>query len=150
MKLGQKRFGAILILVGALATFGVLAASKPEPFASLTNTDRAAAAAGAGPPSRGRRSTSLLAAASAESGLPRSGDSRTVAVERGLRVRAPSPMSARNVAVESGRTAAPSAEWFRGVRRAKLLAWASLGWMTIEGVAAVFAGIMAGSIALIG
>ena len=36
------------------------------------------------------------------------------------------------------------------VRRAQLLAWASLLWMTAEGVIAVVAGILAGSIALIG
>ncbi len=36
------------------------------------------------------------------------------------------------------------------VRRAQLLAWSSLVWMTVEGVVAVVAGIAAGSIALIG
>jgi divalent metal cation (Fe/Co/Zn/Cd) transporter len=36
------------------------------------------------------------------------------------------------------------------VRRAQLLAWASLAWMTAEGAIAIAAGIMAGSIALIG
>ena len=35
-------------------------------------------------------------------------------------------------------------------RRAKLLSWLSLGWMTIEGVVAIVAGIVAGSVALIG
>jgi divalent metal cation (Fe/Co/Zn/Cd) transporter len=34
--------------------------------------------------------------------------------------------------------------------RAKLLSWLSLAWMTVEGVVAVAAGIVAGSIALIG
>ena len=38
----------------------------------------------------------------------------------------------------------------RLVRRVQLLAWGSLLWMTAEGVIAVTAGIMAGSIALIG
>lgn len=38
----------------------------------------------------------------------------------------------------------------RLVRRARFLAWASLAWMTAEGLIAVVAGIMAGSIALIG
>jgi divalent metal cation (Fe/Co/Zn/Cd) transporter len=59
-------------------------------------------------------------------------------------------MSTRDIAVASERTAAGSAEWLRWARRARLLAWASLGWMTIEGVVAVVAGIAAGSIALIG
>ena len=36
------------------------------------------------------------------------------------------------------------------MRRARLLAWGSLAWMTAEGVVAVVAGIAAGSIALIG
>jgi divalent metal cation (Fe/Co/Zn/Cd) transporter len=35
-------------------------------------------------------------------------------------------------------------------RRAKLLSWLSLGAMSVEGIVAVVAGIMAGSIALIG
>jgi divalent metal cation (Fe/Co/Zn/Cd) transporter len=49
-------------------------------------------------------------------------------------------------------TVAPhgSAEYLRLARRAKLLSWASLGYMAIEGVVAVVAGIVAGSIALIG
>jgi len=36
------------------------------------------------------------------------------------------------------------------VRRARLLAWGSLAWMTAEGVVAIVAGIAAGSIALVG
>lgn len=36
------------------------------------------------------------------------------------------------------------------MQRARLLAWGSLVWMTAEGLVAVVAGIMAGSIALIG
>jgi divalent metal cation (Fe/Co/Zn/Cd) transporter len=35
-------------------------------------------------------------------------------------------------------------------RRVKLLSWLSLGWMTIEGAVAIIAGIVAGSVALIG
>ena len=35
-------------------------------------------------------------------------------------------------------------------RRVKLLSWLSLGWMTIEGAVAIVAGIVAGSVALIG
>ncbi len=38
----------------------------------------------------------------------------------------------------------------RLIRRAKLLSWASLGYMALEGLVAVVAGIVAGSIALIG
>jgi divalent metal cation (Fe/Co/Zn/Cd) transporter len=38
----------------------------------------------------------------------------------------------------------------RLIRRARLLAWASLGWMTIEGAVAVAAGLIASSPALIG
>jgi divalent metal cation (Fe/Co/Zn/Cd) transporter len=36
------------------------------------------------------------------------------------------------------------------VRRVKLLSWLSLAWMTVEGAVAIVAGIVAGSIALIG
>jgi divalent metal cation (Fe/Co/Zn/Cd) transporter len=39
-------------------------------------------------------------------------------------------------------------EWHRDARRAKLLSWFSLVWMTIEGVVGVVSGILAGSIAL--
>jgi len=38
----------------------------------------------------------------------------------------------------------------RLVGRAKLLSWLSLGWMTLEGVAAITAGLVAGSVALVG
>jgi divalent metal cation (Fe/Co/Zn/Cd) transporter len=38
----------------------------------------------------------------------------------------------------------------RLARRAKLLSWLSLGWMTIEGAVAIAAGAAAGSIALVG
>jgi divalent metal cation (Fe/Co/Zn/Cd) transporter len=44
----------------------------------------------------------------------------------------------------------PSPEWLRAAGRAKLLSWISLAWMGAEGAVAVTAGIMAGSIALIG
>lgn len=40
------------------------------------------------------------------------------------------------------------AEWHRNARRARLLSWVSLVWMTIEGAVGVFTGIVAGSIAL--
>jgi divalent metal cation (Fe/Co/Zn/Cd) transporter len=38
----------------------------------------------------------------------------------------------------------------RLARRARLLSWLSLAWMTVEGAVAIFAGIVAGSVALIG
>lgn len=41
-----------------------------------------------------------------------------------------------------------SADWHRGARRARLLSWFSLLWMTVEGVVGVVTGIVAGSIAL--
>jgi divalent metal cation (Fe/Co/Zn/Cd) transporter len=44
----------------------------------------------------------------------------------------------------------PDAGRQRLIRRARLLAWASLGWMTIEGGVAVAAGLIASSPALIG
>jgi divalent metal cation (Fe/Co/Zn/Cd) transporter len=45
---------------------------------------------------------------------------------------------------------APNPEWLRAARRAKALSWLSLVWMGAEGAIAITAGIVAGSIALIG
>ena len=52
--------------------------------------------------------------------------------------------------MEAAQIAHGSADYLRFARRAKWLSWASLGYMTIEGLVAVVAGIVAGSIALIG
>jgi divalent metal cation (Fe/Co/Zn/Cd) transporter len=41
-------------------------------------------------------------------------------------------------------------EWLRAARRARFLSWLSLAWMGVEGAVAIVAGILAGSIALIG
>lgn len=43
-----------------------------------------------------------------------------------------------------------SAEWLRAAKRARFLSWLSLAWMGAEGAIAIVAGIIAGSIALIG
>lgn len=50
----------------------------------------------------------------------------------------------------SAPAAPPSGEWLRAARRAKQLSWLSLIWMGLEGGVAITAGILAGSIALIG
>jgi divalent metal cation (Fe/Co/Zn/Cd) transporter len=49
-------------------------------------------------------------------------------------------------------TTAASADdrWLRAARAARWLAWASLAWMTAEGVVGLLAGFAAGSIALVG
>jgi divalent metal cation (Fe/Co/Zn/Cd) transporter len=52
--------------------------------------------------------------------------------------------------VEAATVQVDSPEYLRLARRAKLLSWASLGYMALEGLVAVLAGIAAGSIALIG
>jgi hypothetical protein len=52
--------------------------------------------------------------------------------------------------MEAARLAHGSPDYLRLARRAKLLSWASLAYMAAEGVVAVVAGIVAGSIALIG
>jgi divalent metal cation (Fe/Co/Zn/Cd) transporter len=57
-------------------------------------------------------------------------------------------MSTREVALPVA--VARSDEWLRSARRARLLSWISLAWMGAEGALALIAGIMAGSIALIG
>jgi divalent metal cation (Fe/Co/Zn/Cd) transporter len=46
--------------------------------------------------------------------------------------------------------ASGSPQWFAAVRRARFLSWLSLVWMSLEGGIAIVAGILAGSIALIG
>jgi Co/Zn/Cd efflux system component len=45
---------------------------------------------------------------------------------------------------------APHLDWLRAARRARALSWLSLVWMGAEGAIAITAGILAGSIALIG
>jgi divalent metal cation (Fe/Co/Zn/Cd) transporter len=42
------------------------------------------------------------------------------------------------------------AGWLRAARRARLLSWLSLAWMTAEGVLGILAGAVAGSVALVG
>jgi divalent metal cation (Fe/Co/Zn/Cd) transporter len=52
--------------------------------------------------------------------------------------------------MEAAVAAHGSSEYPRLARRAKLLSWASLAYMALEGLVAIVAGIVAGSIALIG
>src|SRR4051794_6979558 len=40
--------------------------------------------------------------------------------------------------------------WLHAARRARLLSWVSLAWMTLEGAVGVIAGLAAGSVALLG
>src|SRR4051812_46575251 len=48
------------------------------------------------------------------------------------------------------RIPAPAADYLRAVKKVKLLSWLSLVWMAAEGTIAIVAGILAGSIALVG
>ncbi|MGH3221144.1 MAG: hypothetical protein ACRDPY_21025 [Streptosporangiaceae bacterium] len=50
----------------------------------------------------------------------------------------------------AGLGGSPDERWLRYARYARLLAWASLAWMTAEGAIGLIAGIAAGSIALTG
>jgi divalent metal cation (Fe/Co/Zn/Cd) transporter len=62
-------------------------------------------------------------------------------------------MSTRQLAVARPQPVEPpvrSAEWLRAARRARFLSWLSLAWMGAEGAIALTAGILAGSIALVG
>ena len=52
--------------------------------------------------------------------------------------------------IQLGRKSAPTAEREKLVRRAKLLAWAGIGWHGVEAAVAIGAGVVAGSIALVG
>jgi divalent metal cation (Fe/Co/Zn/Cd) transporter len=47
-------------------------------------------------------------------------------------------------------TASRDQGWLRAARRARLLSWISLGWMTLEGALGIAAGVVAGSVALVG
>lgn len=52
--------------------------------------------------------------------------------------------------IPMGSAPARSDEWERAASRARLLSWISLVWMSIEGAVAITAGVLAGSIALMG
>jgi divalent metal cation (Fe/Co/Zn/Cd) transporter len=57
-------------------------------------------------------------------------------------------MTTRELAVIQPQVGGP--EWLRAARRARFLSWLSLAWMGAEGAIGIAAGILAGSIALIG
>jgi divalent metal cation (Fe/Co/Zn/Cd) transporter len=62
----------------------------------------------------------------------------------------PVELEARRTMVVPQPRGLPARERDRLIRRAKALSWASLGWMTIEGVVAIAAAVVAGSVALLG
>jgi divalent metal cation (Fe/Co/Zn/Cd) transporter len=72
--------------------------------------------------------------------VPRAAD---IDARGGLSEAALPPGSAR-------RERAEGAEWLRAAKRARALSWLSLVWMGAEGAIAITAGVLAGSIALIG
>jgi divalent metal cation (Fe/Co/Zn/Cd) transporter len=59
-------------------------------------------------------------------------------------------MTIQELKVASERLAPRSSGWHRAALQARLLSWFSLAWMGAEGAIAVTAGVLAGSIALIG
>jgi divalent metal cation (Fe/Co/Zn/Cd) transporter len=59
-------------------------------------------------------------------------------------------VSTRELTVRQPGAITRNADWLRAARRARLLSWLSLAWMGAEGGIAIVAGILAGSIALIG
>lgn len=59
-------------------------------------------------------------------------------------------MTIQELNVASERLEPRSSGWHRAARQARLLSWFSLAWMGAEGAIAVTAGVLAGSIALIG
>jgi divalent metal cation (Fe/Co/Zn/Cd) transporter len=63
---------------------------------------------------------------------------------------APARLPTLPVAPARSIAAARDGLWLRDARRARLLSWLSLGWMTAEGVVGISAGIAAGSVALVG
>jgi divalent metal cation (Fe/Co/Zn/Cd) transporter len=54
------------------------------------------------------------------------------------------------MAASERHSSAPVTQEAADVRLARLLAWISLGWMTVEGAVGIAAGVAAGSVALIG
>ena len=60
------------------------------------------------------------------------------------------PAPAIELPLAGARPTIDRGEWLRQARRAKLLSWASLAYMGIEGAVGLIAGVVAGSIALIG
>jgi divalent metal cation (Fe/Co/Zn/Cd) transporter len=58
-------------------------------------------------------------------------------------------MSTRELTVLQPAQLTPSREWHDAARKARWLSWLSLAWMGAEGVIALTAGILAGSIALV-
>ena len=59
-------------------------------------------------------------------------------------------MSEAGLLRPEGGVSTASAEWLAAAQKARLLSWISLVWMSLEGGIAITAGILAGSIALIG
>src|SRR3972149_6562415 len=59
-------------------------------------------------------------------------------------------MASRELAIAAAAGTAPGEDWLQAARRARLLSWISLAWMGAGGASAVTAGVLAGSIALIG
>src|SRR4051812_39470851 len=62
----------------------------------------------------------------------------------------PAPLTVVHAAPAAPRPAVDEETYRRLARRARLLSWLSLGWMTVEGAVAIAAGIVASSIALVG
>src|SRR6188472_839035 len=59
------------------------------------------------------------------------------------------PLRQTGDAASAGPSPQRDAGWLLAARQARLLAWASLFWMTVEGVAGVVAGIGANSISVL-
>jgi divalent metal cation (Fe/Co/Zn/Cd) transporter len=55
----------------------------------------------------------------------------------------------RQVPVAGDASPRPTAAWLRAARQAKLLAWVSLAWMSVEGFVGVLAGIQAHSLGVV-
>jgi hypothetical protein len=55
----------------------------------------------------------------------------------------------QQVASTDNRQPSRSAAWLRAARQARLLAWASLAWMCVEGFVGVLAGVQAHSLGVI-
>lgn len=64
-------------------------------------------------------------------------------------VRQDEGVSVSELAVLTVRPAGPSERWVRAAKRARLLSWASLGWMSVEGLVGLLAGFEANSLSVL-
>jgi len=77
-------------------------------------------------------------------------DEARSAIIRGMEGHAEVGVERPTIPLATGAIEPLSADWRAAARRARLLSWVSLGWLSFEGLATTAAGLLAGSVALLG